>query len=730
MLRSKPSASDTVHCFGFGKLCVGGRKQFGFLACVPVIGEKELVQADDEPSLSFHNGAFMSMTNWNGCRVTVKALQSHDALLPYSKSRFMDLLTAEQEYCSNLFHPHLLQLLAVSVSADLEQTQLVFERVHIGSLYSILHQRRDQFPVLRFEALLHLLLQVSDALLYLHCRGFIHRSLSSHAVQLVHPGVAKLTNLHFMVHSSDGGASSDPTRLPIPAELYNWAAPEVIRGRPCTVKADLYSLCALIQELCTDTLPWGGLEAPMIKELLEGGHGLAADTQVPHPYYEVVRSGLQLRVRERTGSLQDIRYLLRKDMQELSCRKGGLYPETDVLLGPRGTGLETQQNRVQEEIGCYATGQNSNLSSDGGDIGDPMQHSNSEILRYLYQLDQLLEWETDPEGAAKAGGTGDTDWAAQNTTVTPSAPASDLSIHEILPLDPTRLSLQRGSDTDTGASREVTDSDFTVTEDESEGEDGRGSPDRQQGEGHAISTCVLNLKVSQVLKQQAEHSLLKEKRAIGTHEISGTEFRSTPGRKRESYSGLGGRQGQLERYSAQGERQGGAGWGRVGLDEVDYRCNVTDREGEGLGWLADEVQSCRVEPASSLYPSSKRSCAQAVAPPRQYQPPIRLSGIHSEGEIHPLTWKSQLLRETHSDLPVTAKSLSDGLGGSEGLSEGEDCSDYSSALEDSFVTVRRKADRGSVVTREAGGRQQLKEQVYTKRGGSTNRTEGRYSSQH
>lgn len=64
-----------------------------------------------------------------------------------------------------------------------------------------------------------------------------------------------------------------------------------------------------------DTLPWGGLEASMIKELLEGGHGLAADTQVPQPYYEVVRSGLQLRPQERTGSLQDIRYLLRKDMQ-------------------------------------------------------------------------------------------------------------------------------------------------------------------------------------------------------------------------------------------------------------------------------------------------------------------------------------------------------------------------------------------------------------------------------
>ncbi|MGH0157835.1 UNVERIFIED_CONTAM: hypothetical protein FKN15_036148 [Acipenser sinensis] len=195
-------------------------------------GEKELVQADDEPLLSFHNGAFMSMTNfsWNDCRVTVKELQCHDALLPYSKRSFMDLLTAEQEYCSFIS---------------------TFLLISPAFLHCVTPQRA-QFPVLRFEALLHLLLQVSDALLYLHCRGFIHRSLSSHAVQLVHPGVAKLTNLHFMVHSSDGGASSDPTSLPIPVELYNWASPEVIRGRPCTVKADLYSLCALIQELCTD----------------------------------------------------------------------------------------------------------------------------------------------------------------------------------------------------------------------------------------------------------------------------------------------------------------------------------------------------------------------------------------------------------------------------------------------------------------------------------------------
>lgn len=44
-------------------------------------------------------------------------------------------------FCSKLRHPHLLQLMSVCLSCDLEKTRLVYERVHFGSLYSILHER-------------------------------------------------------------------------------------------------------------------------------------------------------------------------------------------------------------------------------------------------------------------------------------------------------------------------------------------------------------------------------------------------------------------------------------------------------------------------------------------------------------------------------------------------------------------------------------------------------------
>lgn len=58
--------------------------------------------------------------------------------------------------------------------------------------------QRSQFPVLHMEVIVHLLLQIADALIYLHSRGFVHRSLSSYAVHIVSAGEARLTNLEYM----------------------------------------------------------------------------------------------------------------------------------------------------------------------------------------------------------------------------------------------------------------------------------------------------------------------------------------------------------------------------------------------------------------------------------------------------------------------------------------------------------------------------------------------------
>ncbi|GCC44552.1 hypothetical protein chiPu_0028620, partial [Chiloscyllium punctatum] len=101
-------------------------------------------------------------------------------------------------FCSQLQHPNLLLLLSVCLSETLEQIKLVYERVGVGSLYTVLHKRSAEFSGLLSERIVQILFQICEAVGFLHCRGYLHRSLSSHAVCLITMDRAKLCNMEYM----------------------------------------------------------------------------------------------------------------------------------------------------------------------------------------------------------------------------------------------------------------------------------------------------------------------------------------------------------------------------------------------------------------------------------------------------------------------------------------------------------------------------------------------------
>ncbi|KAM6296742.1 inactive serine/threonine-protein kinase TEX14 [Aegotheles albertisi] len=335
LLKGGANAARNIYSFGFGKFYLAGSGHLGYLASLPIIGEKDMVQADDEPTFSYHVGPYMIMTNlmWGSSRVTVKEL-SFEPHQNCSKLRLADLLIAEQEHSSKLRHPHLLQLMSVCLSSDLEKTRLVYERVNFGSLYSILHERRTEFPVLHMETILHVLLQINDALRFLHSRGFIHRSVTSHAVQIVSSGEAKLCNLEYMIESRDGGEHSDLTRIPVPVQLHKWCSPEVILEKAVTVKSDIYSFCTVLQEALTETPPWKGLEDSVIKQLVVSGQQLEADVRLPMLYYNIVKSGLEPKQKNRSMKLQDIQYILKNDLKDLTKSQTGHADEMSKAQRP------------------------------------------------------------------------------------------------------------------------------------------------------------------------------------------------------------------------------------------------------------------------------------------------------------------------------------------------------------------------------------------------------------
>ncbi|XP_016119102.1 uncharacterized protein [Sinocyclocheilus grahami] len=239
--------------------------------------------------------------------------------------------------------------MAASISADLDSTKLVYERVNVGSLYNLLHQRRDEFPFLPLFDLLSVVLQVCEVLMYLHGRSLVLRALSSHTVLIVHPGVAKVTGLGFIA-PSEGTTPYTPPPVLLPLSLINWAAPEVIRCRACTGKADLYSVCALLQEIFTDAVPWGSTDPRWIKRSVEAGQALIANPAVPEPYYHFLQTGLQHRAQHRTSSLHDLCYNLRCHIREIRSEKtrSGWHSWSALQSIPRWN-TDINQTREQDK---------------------------------------------------------------------------------------------------------------------------------------------------------------------------------------------------------------------------------------------------------------------------------------------------------------------------------------------------------------------------------------------
>ncbi|XP_072472383.1 inactive serine/threonine-protein kinase TEX14-like [Notamacropus eugenii] len=361
--------SPQVPELGFGQL--SSLRPLGLTSGVPLVDAEELLPAQGEPDRTYECDAHTIMVNllWRGHRVTVRKLK------PPPARAFPDLLLSDLKHCSLLHHPNLLLLMALSPSPDLAGLCLLFEPIQEGSLHQVLHSQGDvacsrippAFPPGQ------LLLQVLEALLFLQGQARAHGGLSSHAVQLVRPGLAKVSNLEhgrslprpqLQREFSWRVPSSQP---PPPSELYPWLPLELIRGHPPTLTSDFYSFCILIQEVFTGNLPWAGLEGPKVKAKLESGEAPALDPQVPLIYQPLVRAGLGLRPRDRRGSLQDTRYRLRAALAQESALKeaslGSLgSPPSKLKTPPQPPGKEGQVGRegdppVQHHLPCPAHSQ-------------------------------------------------------------------------------------------------------------------------------------------------------------------------------------------------------------------------------------------------------------------------------------------------------------------------------------------------------------------------------------
>lgn len=75
---------------------------------------------------------------------------------------------------------------------------LMFERVAVGSLFNILHEIKLSKPP-KLKSINEIMLNICDALLYLHEKSIIHCYVNSHSILLTSHYTAKLANLEYAV---------------------------------------------------------------------------------------------------------------------------------------------------------------------------------------------------------------------------------------------------------------------------------------------------------------------------------------------------------------------------------------------------------------------------------------------------------------------------------------------------------------------------------------------------
>ncbi|KAK9786895.1 hypothetical protein WJX73_008911 [Symbiochloris irregularis] len=169
-------------------------------------------------------------------------------------ARLTDAFIKEIDILRRARHPHVVQYLGAVVQGN--RMLLVCEYCEGGDLWTALSQHDSQFQW--YKRGRNVACDVAQALNYLHSYNTIHFDLKSANILLSRDGTAKVADVGLARIMK----SSHYTKVGMQA-TWSWAAPEVILGQKCTVKADVYSFGICIWEIVTQEIPVRGQLRPI-----------------------------------------------------------------------------------------------------------------------------------------------------------------------------------------------------------------------------------------------------------------------------------------------------------------------------------------------------------------------------------------------------------------------------------------------------------------------------------
>jgi serine/threonine-protein kinase len=220
----------------------------------------------------------------------------------------------EEAIARELDHPFVLKVIRVE---DKSRPYIAMEYLEGQTLARLLHSVRP-LPV---ADALQIAGRICQALEYLHGHGVIHRDLKPDNVMLCDDGtirildfgIARAAGLRRLTFSGFTAAMGTP----------DYMAPEQVRGKSGNARTDLYSLGAMLYEMVTGSVPFGGDNAYVAMRARLVGDPPAPRTlnpQVPEAVEEIVLHALERDPDDRYPSAAALR-------AELEA------PETVILTG-------------------------------------------------------------------------------------------------------------------------------------------------------------------------------------------------------------------------------------------------------------------------------------------------------------------------------------------------------------------------------------------------------------
>jgi serine/threonine protein kinase len=194
---------------------------------------------------------------------------------------------SEGAICMGLRHKNIVQTYEHGLTTD-GHPYLIMELIDGMGLNYLIETRSTQLEGNR----INYLVQMADALEYLHNQGFLHRDVCPRNVMVTKDHVVKLIDFGLAVpNTPEFRKPGNRTGTP------NYLAPEIIRRSTTDHRVDMFALGVTAYEVFTHTLPWE--KAQSLQTLLSHMNSAGKDPQELVPGMDRPTRALLLKAIER-----------------------------------------------------------------------------------------------------------------------------------------------------------------------------------------------------------------------------------------------------------------------------------------------------------------------------------------------------------------------------------------------------------------------------------------------